>query len=179
MGIAAVVHLYVFPAVPYKRGERCVRNVAVMTDYASLGAPPDPEEVQDCERSTRVSFPRHDEREKRLNFPQSVHDVVFGSSEIIVDDMKFTVSHVVEPVERGIAKINKTLHQISENVKRFEEQRKKSKDDSYLIPLNSWTKEFSEVHDNIIEGSVSDSGLPDGKRPNYQSKATPYQFRNI
>lgn len=83
MGVAAVVHLYVFPAVPYKRGERCVRNVAVMTDYASLGTPPDPEEVQDCERSTRMRLGRHYEREKRLNFPQSVRDVVLGSGEIV------------------------------------------------------------------------------------------------
>ncbi|XP_058219846.1 protein LAZ1 homolog 1 isoform X4 [Rhododendron vialii] len=177
MGVAAVVHLYVFPAVPYKRGERCVRNVAVMTDYASLGTPPDPEEVQDCERSTRISLARHVEREKRLNFPQSVRDVVVGSGEIIVDDMKFTVSHVVEPVERGIATINKTFHQISENVKRFEERRKNSKDDSYLIPLNTWTKEFSEVHDNLVEGSVSDSGLPEGKRPHHHTKATSSRFR--
>ena len=83
MGVAAVVHLYVFPAVPYKRGERCVRNVAVMTDYASLGTPPDPEEVQDCERSTRMRLGRHYGREKRLNFPQSVRDVVLGSGEIV------------------------------------------------------------------------------------------------
>ncbi|KAK3043803.1 hypothetical protein RJ639_000502 [Escallonia herrerae] len=177
MGIAAVVHLYVFPAVPYKRGERCVRNVAVMTDYASLGTPPDPEEVRDCEKSTRVNLARHNEREKRLNFHQSVRDVVLGSGEIIVDDMKFTVSHVVEPVERGIAKINRTFHQISENVKRQEERKRNSKDDSYLIPLNSWTKEFSEVRDNAVEGSFSDSGLPDGKRQLHQSRASVSQFR--
>ncbi|KAJ4831821.1 hypothetical protein Tsubulata_010192 [Turnera subulata] len=165
MGIAAVVHLHVFPAVPYKRGERCVRNVAVMTDYASLGTPPDPEEVQDCERYTRIHFARHDEREKRLNFPQSVRDVVLGSGEIIADDMKYTVSHVVEPVERGIAKINKTFHQISENVKRHEEERKRnSMDDNYLVPLNNWTREFSEARDNLLEGSVSDSDLSNGKR---------------
>lgn len=83
MGVAAVVHLYVFPAVPYKRGERCVRNVAVLSDYASLGSPPDPEEVQDCERSTRVRIPLHEEREKRLKFHQSVRDVVVGSGEIV------------------------------------------------------------------------------------------------
>ncbi|MBA0566215.1 hypothetical protein Golob_011054 [Gossypium lobatum] len=168
MGVAAVVHLYVFPAVPYKRGERCVRNVAVMTDYASLGAPPDPEEVQDCERTTRMRLDRHYEREKRLNFPQSVRDVVLGSGEIIVDDMKYTVSHVVEPVERGIAKINKTFHQISENVKRHEEERRRnSKDDSYLVPLSSWNREFSEARENVVEGSVSDSGLAaTGKRNN-------------
>ncbi|GMY29402.1 protein LAZ1 homolog 1-like [Fagus crenata] len=177
MGIAAVVHLYVFPAVPYKRGERCVRNVAVMADYASLGSPPDPEEVRDCERSTRIRLVRNDEREKRLNFPQSVRDVVLGSGEIIVDDMKYTVSHVVEPVERGIAKINKTLHQISENVKRHEEQRRSAKDDSYLIPLNSWTREFSEVHDHLVEGSISDSGLSNGKKQHHQSKASVSRIR--
>ncbi|XP_055835790.1 protein LAZ1 homolog 1 [Solanum dulcamara] len=169
MGIAALVHLYVFPAKPYKRGERCVRNVAVLSDYAALDTPPDPEEVQDCERSTRVRISRPEEREKRLKFHQSVRDVVVGSGEIIIDDMRFTVSHVSEPVERGIAKINRTFHQISENVKRYEERRRNSKDDSYIVPLNSWTNEFSEVHDDLVEGSMSDSGMH-GKRPHHQSK---------
>lgn len=86
--------------------------------------------------------------------------------------MKFTVSHVVEPVERGIAKINETFQQISENVKRHEERKRNTKDDSYVIPLNSWRREFSEVHDNLVEGSVSDSGLSNGKRQHYQTKAT-------
>jgi len=82
MGVAAVVHLYVFPAEPYKRGERCVRNVAVMTDYASLGSPPDPEEVRDCQRSTRTWLGAY-EREKPMKFTQSVRDVVVGSGEIV------------------------------------------------------------------------------------------------
>ncbi|GJR79809.1 LAZ1 homolog 1-like protein isoform X1 [Tanacetum coccineum] len=118
MGVAAVVHLYVFPAVPYKRGERCVRDVSVMTDYAALGAPPDPEEVRDCEKTPTVRLGRLDDRPKHPKLHQSVRDVVFGSGEMMVDDMKFTVSHVVEPVERGIARINRTFHEISENVKR-------------------------------------------------------------
>ncbi|KAL7086121.1 hypothetical protein ACP275_14G320400 [Erythranthe tilingii] len=167
MGIAAVVHLYVFPAIPYKRGERCVRNVAVMTDYASLGTPPDAEEVKDSERTTRVRFSRHEDRLQSPKLHQSVRDVVIGSGGIIVDDMKFTVSHVVEPVERGFAKINRTFHQISENVKRYEESKKNTKDDSHLVPLKSRTKEFADVDDNLIEGSVSDSGLSDVKRPYY------------
>lgn len=88
-----MVHLRVFSAVPYKRGERCVRNVAVMTDYASLGTPPDPEEVRDSERTTRICLSRHDEREKRLNFPQSVRDVVVGSGEIVRFFLKFSAAH--------------------------------------------------------------------------------------
>lgn len=180
MGIAAVVHLYVFPAVPYKRGERCVRNAAVMADYASLGAPPDPAEVRDCERSTRMRLGRNGEREKKpMKFTHNVRDVVLGSGEIIVDDMKFTVSHVVEPVERGIAKINKTFHQISENVKRHDEERRKNtrvKDDSYVVPLRSWRTEFSDVHEKLVEGSVSDGGLPSGRR-HIQSKASASRMR--
>lgn len=177
MGIAAVVHLYVFPAAPYKRGERCVRNVSVLADYASLDTPPDPEEVKDCERSTKVRIARHDEREKRPKFHQSVRDVVVGSGGIIVDDMKFTVSHVLEPVERGFATINKTFHQISENVKPHEKDGKKkknSKDDSCLVPLSSRTKEFSDVGDDSFQGSMSDGGLPDGT---VSSRALSSRFR--
>ncbi|KAK4387372.1 protein LAZ11 [Sesamum angolense] len=123
-------------SVPYKRGERCVRNVAVMADYASLGSPPDPEEVQDCERSTRARYSQHEDREKRPKLHQSVRDVVIGSGEI------------------------------------YEERKRNSKDDSHLVPLNSRTKEFSDVHDDLIEGSVSDSGLSDGKRPHHKFKAS-------
>ncbi|KAJ6797385.1 protein LAZ1-like protein 1 [Iris pallida] len=159
MGISAVVHLYVFPARPYQRGERCLRNVAVMADYASLGAPLDPEEVKESGRLSRMHIARPDDRERRLSLPQSVRDVVLGSGEIVVDDLKYTVSHVVEPVERGIAKINETFHQISENVKRHEKRKKKAKDDSYLVPMQSWVEDFSVVYDSQPEGSVSDSGL--------------------
>jgi len=77
----------------------------------------------------------------------------------MVDDVKYTVSHVVEPMERSFTKINKTIHQISENVKQLEKQKKKAKDDSYLIPLEPWSEEFSEAHDHVVGGSVSDSGL--------------------
>lgn len=97
----------------------------------------------------------------------------------IVDDMKFTVSHVVEPVEKGIAKINKTFHQISENVKRHDEERRRNakvKDDSYLVPMRSWTPEFSDVHDKLVEGSVSDGGMPSGKR-HLQSKVSSSRMR--
>lgn len=91
----------------------------------------------------------------------------------IVDDMKYTVSHVVEPVERGIAKINRTFHEISENVKRHEERKRSVKDDSHLVPLQSWrTEEFPELQDILVEGSVSDSGLRSGKRRPPQSRAS-------
>jgi hypothetical protein len=76
----------------------------------------------------------------------------------MVDDVKYTVSHVVEPMERRFTKINKTIHQISENVKQLEKQKRKAKDDSH-IPLEPWSEEFSEARDHVVGGSFSDSGL--------------------
>lgn len=77
----------------------------------------------------------------------------------MVDDVRFTVSHVVEPVERGIARINETFQQISENVRRQERRRRKAKDDCYLVPLRSRAGDLSELREHLPEGSVSDSGL--------------------
>nr|KYP37644.1 Transmembrane protein 184C family [Cajanus cajan] len=150
------------------------KSIVFLTWWQSLYYP---EEVRDCERSTRTWLGAPNEREKPMKFTHSVRDVVVGSGEIIVDDMKFTVSHVVEPVERGIAKINKTFHQISENVKRHEQRSRNTKDDSYLVPLRSRSPEFTDGHDTMVEGSVSDSGLPSGKRQHLQSKATTTRSR--
>lgn len=80
------------------------------------------------------------------------------------------MSHVVEPVERGLAKINTKFQQISDNVKRYEELRRNAKDDNHVIPMNSWTREFPEVQESLGEGSMSDSGLINGKRPPSKSK---------
>ncbi|XP_006654651.1 protein LAZ1 homolog 1 [Oryza brachyantha] len=178
MGVAAVVHLKVFPAKPYRRGERSVSNVAVMSDYASLGAP-DPEEEQEIDNVAIMQAARPDARDRRLSFPQSVRDVVLGSGEIMVDDVKYTVSHVVEPVERSFSKINRTLHQISENVKQLEKQKKKAKDDSD-VPLEPFSEEFAEAHDNVFGGSVSDSGFAGKRHKNAKrapSSLKPFDFR--
>jgi len=54
-----------------------------MADYASLGTPPDPAEVQDSERSTRMHLGRHDDMKRRIKFTHNVRDVVLGSGEIV------------------------------------------------------------------------------------------------
>ncbi|GJZ30282.1 protein LAZ1 homolog 1 isoform X1 [Tanacetum coccineum] len=62
-----------------KRGERCVCNVAVMTDYSSLGTEPAADEVRDCERTPKMRFGQHDDIQKRMKLHQSVHDMVSSS----------------------------------------------------------------------------------------------------
>ncbi|GJW96684.1 retrovirus-related pol polyprotein from transposon TNT 1-94 [Tanacetum coccineum] len=78
-GVAAVVPLYVFPAVPYKCGERCVCDISVMTDYAALGAPPDAEEVRDCEKTPTGRTGLLNDRPKHPKLHHSVRDVLANS----------------------------------------------------------------------------------------------------
>ncbi|KAK9134600.1 hypothetical protein Syun_013930 [Stephania yunnanensis] len=54
---------------------------------------------------------------------------------------------------------------------RFEKRLSSSKDDGYLVPLHSRSMEFTEAHEQLVEGSVSDGGVASGNRPN-TSKAT-------
>ncbi|KAH9298338.1 hypothetical protein KI387_030020, partial [Taxus chinensis] len=164
MGVASIIHLYVFPSKPYElMGDRCIGSVAVMADYASMDSPLDPEEVKDSERPTKMRLPQPD-IEGGMTFRESVRDVVFGGGEYIVKDVKFTVHHAVEPVEKGFTRINETFHQISQNIKRHERERRHTKDDSYVPSSNSANRVIRGIDDPLLTGSMSDSGIARSKK---------------
>ncbi|KAL8528407.1 hypothetical protein ACS0TY_006008 [Phlomoides rotata] len=111
MGIAFVVHLYVFPAKPYEiMGDRISGSVAVLGDYGSVDCPLDPDEVRDSERPTKLRLPQL-EAMSGMTIRESVKDVFLGGvfqhfAMKIVNDVKFTVTQAVNPVENGITKFN-------------------------------------------------------------------------
>ena len=80
MGIASIVHLYVFPAEPYEAmGDLFPGTVSVLGDYVSADCPVDPDEVRDSERPTKVRIPQPDLSAKSgMTLGQSVRDVFFG-----------------------------------------------------------------------------------------------------
>lgn len=79
MGIASIVHLYVFPATPYElMGDRISGSVSVLGDYASTD-PLDPDEVRDSERPTKLRLPHPDvEVRSGMTLGESVRDVFIG-----------------------------------------------------------------------------------------------------
>lgn len=85
MGVASVVHLYVFPAKPYElMGERYTGAVAVLGDYVSADLPVDPEEVRDSERPTKLRLPQPDVDTKGgMTIRESVKDVFIGGREYV------------------------------------------------------------------------------------------------
>ncbi|GJY98563.1 organic solute transporter OST-alpha [Tanacetum coccineum] len=86
MGIASIVHLYVFPSKPYElMGDLLKGDVSVLGDYASTDCPVDPDEVRDSERPTKLRLPQPDDDVKsRTAIRESVRDVFVGGGEYIV-----------------------------------------------------------------------------------------------
>ncbi|KAK4374070.1 hypothetical protein RND71_004747 [Anisodus tanguticus] len=164
MGIASVVHLYVFPAKPYElMGECFTGDITVLGDYVSADLPVDPDEVRDSERRPKLRLPQPDIDDRGgTTIRESVKDTFIGGGEYIVNDLKFTVTQAVEPVEKGIQK----LHKISQNIKKHDKGRK-TKDDS--APRR---RVIRGIDDPLLNGSVSDSGNKRRKKHRKKSEYT-------
>ncbi|XP_024392350.1 uncharacterized protein [Physcomitrium patens] len=87
MAIAAVAHIYVYPAVPYRRESS--KNLNKLDSVAS-----------ELEEDIEVAA---------TSLKESVKDVAVGGGEHVVEDVKTTVAQVVEPVESGITNLNETF----------------------------------------------------------------------
>ncbi|KAJ6802223.1 protein LAZ1 isoform X1 [Iris pallida] len=173
MGIASIVHLFVFPAKPYElMDEPFSGNVSVLGDYVSAD-PVDPDEVRDSERPTKLRLPRPDVNAKTgMTIRESMRDVVLGGGEYIVNDLKFTVNHAVEPMEKGFTKFNEKLHKISQNIKKHEKEKKRTKDDSCIGSSSPNRKVIRGIDDPLLTGSFSDSGAPRTRRHRKKSGYT-------
>ncbi|KAI6700967.1 hypothetical protein NL676_015291 [Syzygium grande] len=174
MGIASVVHLYVFPAKPYElMGDRFTGTVAVLGDYASVDCPLDPDEVRDSERPTKLRLPQPDaDLRSGMTIRESVRDVFVGGGGHIVNDVKFTVTQAVEPVEKGIVRFNEKLHKISQNIKRHDKDKRRTKDDSCIGSSSSTRRVIRGIDDPLLNGSFSDSGVSRAKKQRRKSGYT-------
>ncbi|XP_057966337.1 protein LAZ1 [Malania oleifera] len=174
MGIASIVHLYVFPAKPYElMGDHFPGSVSVLGDYASADCPLDPDEVRDSERPTKLRLPQPDiDVKSGMTIRESVRDVFIGGGEYIVNDVKFTVTQAVEPVEKGITRFNEKLHKISQNIKRHNKEKRRTKDDSCISTALPIRKVIRGIDDPLLNGSISDSGVLRGKKHRRKSGYT-------
>ncbi|ONK75105.1 uncharacterized protein A4U43_C03F13370 [Asparagus officinalis] len=106
MAIAAVAHIFVFPVEPYKffpaSGYEEVTSIETKSDIKvdedSEGKPAIVEETE-----MKVEAPG-------TSITESVQDVVVGGGEHVVKDVALTISQAIEPVEKGVTKIQESLH---------------------------------------------------------------------
>lgn len=78
----------------------------------------------------------------------------------IVSDVKFTVTHAVEPMEKGFSRFNEKLHKISQNMKKHDKERRRAKDDACISSPSPARRVIRGIDDPLLNGggSVSDGG---------------------
>uniref|UniRef100_A0A0D9W882 Uncharacterized protein n=1 Tax=Leersia perrieri TaxID=77586 RepID=A0A0D9W882_9ORYZ len=151
MGIASVVHLYVFPAKPYElQANQSPGNISVLGDYVSSD-PVDPFEIKESNRPAKLKLPQLEPDERSVtNIKESVRDFVIGSGEYVIKDFKFTVNQAVRPVEKRFDKLMK-------------KNDKKIQDDNW-VSAASPDRPVRGIDDPLLSGSTSDSGVTKGKK---------------
>ncbi|CBI27785.3 unnamed protein product, partial [Vitis vinifera] len=91
MAIAAVAHVFVFSAEPYR--------FLPASEYEEK-----PSVLETTE--TQIKAPG-------TSITESVQDIVREGGQHVVKDVVLTINQAIEPVERGVTKIQETFHQIS------------------------------------------------------------------
>ncbi|CAM6119218.1 unnamed protein product [Calypogeia fissa] len=177
MAIAAIAHIYIFPATPYQlmgHGRRR-GSVKVLTDYAAIDSPLDPEEVRESEKPAVIKFPNKDDQRRReaTSLRESVQEVIVVGGGHVVQDMRLTVHQAVEPMEKGLTKFNETFGQLPWAKHRKKEEKKVTmvKDDSWLSSSTVRAQAIKGIDDPLLSGSVSDSGIVRKKSISYGSGA--------
>ncbi|PNY12473.1 transmembrane protein 184C-like protein [Trifolium pratense] len=105
MAIAAVAHVFVFSAKPYHFLPASPGKVKKETIEAKLdideGGEHKPAVLK--ETTTQVEAPR-------TSVKESVQDIVVGGGQRVVKDVVLTINQAIGPVEKGVTKIQQTLH---------------------------------------------------------------------
>ncbi|XP_064955389.1 protein LAZ1-like isoform X3 [Musa acuminata AAA Group] len=104
-----------------------------------------------------------------LQFKSSVQDFIICIE--IVNDLKFTVTHAVEPMEKGFTRFNEKLHKISENIRKHD-KKLRTKDDSCIGSSPPSRRVVRGIDDPLLYGSNSDSGSKRGRRHRRKSGYT-------
>ncbi|MCH97907.1 transmembrane protein 184C-like [Trifolium medium] len=106
MAIAAVAHVFVFSAKPYHflpasaHGKVKKETIEAKLDIDE-GGEHKPAVLK--ETTTQVEAPR-------TSVKESVQDIVVGGGQRVVKDVVLTINQAIGPVEKGVTKIQQTLH---------------------------------------------------------------------
>ncbi|CAH9097595.1 unnamed protein product [Cuscuta epithymum] len=109
MAIAAIAHIFVFSAKPYHHFLRAPpvygEKITARKTETLLNL--------DEEKPTLIEKTETEVKAPGTSVKESVQDIVVGGGQQVVEDVVLTINQAIEPVEKGVTKIQETLHQIS------------------------------------------------------------------
>ncbi|XP_021750162.1 protein LAZ1 homolog 2 [Chenopodium quinoa] len=109
MAVAAIAHVYVFSAKAYhfipisEYGKISTRTEKTVVDIEK-GKDKGPTMIEKTE--TEVKAPG-------TSISESVQDIFREGGQQVVEDVKLTINQAIEPVEKGVTKIQESFHQIT------------------------------------------------------------------
>ncbi|CAK9159221.1 unnamed protein product [Ilex paraguariensis] len=110
MAVAALAHVFVFSAEPYhflpasEYGKVTTQTTKAMLKIEDSNEEKPPSVLEKTE--TKVEAPG-------TSVKESVQDIVLEGGQHVVKDVVLTINQAIEPVEKGVAKIQETFHHIS------------------------------------------------------------------
>eukprot|EP00253_Pinus_taeda_P002852 PITA_02852 len=137
MAIAAAAHIFVFPAEPYRLMGENQASVRIRAAGAKAETQKDYEKRSGKEKPSVLRLFETNVEGLGTSIKESVQDVVIGGGEHVVNDVLITVSQAVEPVEKGVTKLNETFQRLSWGGKPDNEQK-------------------IEINDQIVESTTGD-----------------------
>ncbi|XP_076906826.1 protein LAZ1 homolog 2-like isoform X2 [Bidens hawaiensis] len=109
MAIAAVAHVFVFSAKPY--------HYLPISEYGNISTKTIKEVVKveegDEEKPAIVEKTETKVEAPGTSLAESVQEIVVEGGQHVVDDVKLTINQAIEPVGKGMTKIQETIHHLS------------------------------------------------------------------
>ncbi|KAI3782754.1 hypothetical protein L2E82_12809 [Cichorium intybus] len=108
MAIAAVAHVFVFSAKSY-------HYMSVSSEYGELSSETISKEVVkvDDEKPAVIEKTETKVEVPGTSLKESVQDIVVEGGQHVVEDVKLTINQAIEPVGKGMTKIQETFHHFS------------------------------------------------------------------
>ncbi|KAL8137217.1 hypothetical protein V2J09_003218 [Rumex salicifolius] len=112
MAIAAIAHVFVFSARPYYQflpaSDHQYGRVTTHTEKKLL-------EVEEGEEKKPAVLEKTETQVKApgTSITESVQDIVVEGGQQVVEDVKLTINQAMEPVGKGVTKIQESIHHIS------------------------------------------------------------------
>nr|GMC50079.1 protein LAZ1 homolog 2 [Ipomoea batatas] len=113
MAIAAIAHLFVFSAKPYRLlpspayGKITTQKTKTKTKTKTSV------DVEDKKKAAVVEKTETEVEAPGTSVKKSVQDIVVGGGQQVVEDVVLTINQAIGPVEKGMTKIQEKFHQIS------------------------------------------------------------------
>ncbi|XP_038890330.1 protein LAZ1 homolog 2 [Benincasa hispida] len=107
MAIAAVAHIFVFSAEPYRYIPVSASGVTIETVEGAVEV----KEGKDDKKPALVERTETHVEAPGTSVTESVQDIVLEGGQRVVKDVVLTINQAIGPVEKGVAMIQETLHQ--------------------------------------------------------------------